>query len=302
MLASARDHYRLQQRITAQGVVDAQKATKKGPRAVAAVVAAYQIAAARAGAQAVPAMLAEQAVTDPPVGAVAATALAGFTSAGNPLQAYFEAIENVAQIGLAVATQIQDAGRNGSAVAIAARAQVGYARMLNLPSCRDCIVLAGAWYKWNAGFERHPKCDCRHIPALEADASGVTTNPNAAFDSLTRDQQDEIFGEADAEAIRLGADIGQVVRSRRGMRKAQLFGREAWITLEGTTKRGLYGSSEGARVAGYTETRVGQRGYVKNQVERRTKRARLMPETIMAIAGDREEAQRLLTLYGYILP
>lgn len=34
----------------------------------------------------------------------------------------------------------------------------GYVRMLNPPSCRRCIILAGRWYRWNAGFQRHPRC------------------------------------------------------------------------------------------------------------------------------------------------
>lgn len=324
MLTSAREHYRIQQRITAQAVLEAEKAAKKkGPSAVVALVAAYQLLAARTSAQAVAAMLAEQAIEETPQGAAAVTALAGVTSAGFPLEAYFGAIQNVAEIGLAVATQIQDAGRNAELVSMVARADTGYVRMLNLPSCSRCIILAGAWYKRNQGFERHPRCDCRHIPATEAGARGLTTNPADAFESLPTAaelaerypdlsvnerrkrglySQEDIFTKAGAEAIRLGADPIQVVNARRGMRKAQLFSREAWITTEGTTRRGLYGSSKGAEVAGYTQTRVGRRGYVKNQVERRTKRARLMPETLLATADDREEAIRLLKLYGYITP
>lgn len=301
MLASAREHYRLQQRITARGVLEARKAVKRGPGAVAAVVATFQLAAARAGAASVPAMLAEQGVQDPAVGAVATTALAGVTSAGYPLDAYFSAIENTTGLGLAVATQLQDAGRNAASVAIAARTTVGYVRMLNPPSCSRCAVLAGAWYKWDAGFERHPRCDCRHVPTTEDRADDLRTHPDQYFDSLTREQQDRIFTKAGAQAIRDGADIGQVVNARRGMRKAQLYGREAFVTLEGTTKSGIYGRSQGADL-GYNQTRIGRYGYVKNQVQRRAKRARIMPETIYAIADDREEAQRLLVLYGYILP
>lgn len=326
MLASAVEHYKRQRRIVAQGVVEARKRVKRGPRAVAAVVAAYQLLAAREGADSVPRMLAEQGVEDPPIGPVAITALAGVTSAGNPLETYFGAIENVGQIGLAIATQLQDAGRNGASVAMVARAKVGYVRMLNLPSCSRCIVLAGSWYKWNQGFLRHPRCDCVHVPAIEAGARGLTTNPDDAFESLTREQQDKIFTKAGAEAIRDGADIGQVVRARRGMsysgetqtttrlingeeftvnlrrRTAQtqeLFGRQALVTTEGITRRGLFGSSDSA--GGYNTVRVGQRGRVKNQIERRAKRARIMPETIYQIADDRADAQRLLRLYGYIL-
>lgn len=330
MLTSAADHYRLQQRIISTAVVDVRRRAQGGasPTALAPVVTAYQIVAAQAAAQAVPAMLAEQGTQAQAVGSVAATALAGVTSAGFPLETYLGAIRDLGGLGLAVATQIQDAGRHAEAVSMVARAKVGYVRMVNLPSCSRCIALAGAWYKWNQGFLRHPRCDCRHIPAVEAGARGLTTNPYDAFESLSREEQDRFFTKAGAEAIRDGADINQVVNARRGMsysgetrtttrvingeeftvnerrRTAQtrdLYGRPALTTTEGITRRGVYGGSEGAQSAGYDAVKVGPRGFVKNQTERRAKRARLMPETIFAIAEDRADAQRLLKLYGFIL-
>lgn len=279
MLASAIEHYQRQQRITAAAVAEADK--KPNPQALAATVTAYQLLAAKDAAAAVPQMLAEQQIADPPIGPVAITALAGVASDGLPLDSLFEQAADAYRLAVMVATQVQDAARNAAAVEIAARSRVGYVRMLNLPSCSRCILLAGAWYKWNTGFQRHPKCDCRHIPAIESDANDLTTNPQAAFESLSREQQDDIFGKAGAEAIRAGADVGQVVSARRGMRKAQLFGREVWATTEGTTSRGVAGQRLGAK---------------------RGKRAvRLMPETLMAIAEDRADAQRLLRLHGYIL-
>src|SRR5690606_23965723 len=33
-----------------------------------------------------------------------------------------------------------------------------YVRMLTPPSCSRCTVLAGRWYRKNAGFARHPGC------------------------------------------------------------------------------------------------------------------------------------------------
>lgn len=36
---------------------------------------------------------------------------------------------------------------------------LGYVRMLTPPSsCDRCVILAGRWYRWNQGFERHPMC------------------------------------------------------------------------------------------------------------------------------------------------
>lgn len=34
----------------------------------------------------------------------------------------------------------------------------GFVRMLNPPSCKDCLILAGKWFRWNEGFDRHPNC------------------------------------------------------------------------------------------------------------------------------------------------
>lgn len=56
-------------------------------------------------------------------------------------------------------TQVADAGRVADGVALAARPQLdGWVRMLSLPSCARCLILAGRWYRWDAGFPRHPNC------------------------------------------------------------------------------------------------------------------------------------------------
>lgn len=300
MLASAREHYRRQQRITAAGLVAARKVQNAGPFEVAKVVTAFQILAIRDAVASIGDMLDEQSVTDPPVGAVAVTSLAGVASDGRPLDTLFEQATNAGQFGMMVATQLQDAARGAAGVSVASRNRVGYVRMLNPPSCSRCAVLAGKWFGWNQGFQRHPRCDCRHIPSLEVDKYDHLFSPDKYFHSLDAAEQDRIFTKAGAQAVRDGADVTQVVNVRRSMEPAQLFGRDVLITREGITKRGLYGSSDAARAAGYDSRKVGQKGFVKNYTERTTKRARIMPETIYRVAQDRTDAQRLLKLYGYI--
>jgi hypothetical protein len=127
-----------------------------------------------------------------------------------------------AWLQMVIETQIPDAGRAADQVAIATvrpaagtrkRTRYGWVRMLNLPSCSRCVVLAGKFYKWNQGFERHPMCDCRHIPAIESIEDDLTTNPYVYFKSLSKDDQNTWFGNANAEAIRQGADIGRVVNA-----------------------------------------------------------------------------------------
>lgn len=192
-----------------------------------------------------------------------------------------EALTDTEQwIETVAATIMIDTARAAETVAITSYPEVeGWVRMLNPPSCSRCVVLAGKFYRWNEGFERHPLCDCRHIPASEATAGDIRINPDAYFHSLSRKDQDKIFTQAGAEAIRNGADIGQVVNARRGMQTAQVGGRDILVSLEGTTKRGLANRRKTGRNA----------------------TARLMPETINEIAVDRDDALRLYRLNGYLV-
>ncbi|MDQ7877362.1 hypothetical protein Q9R08_05160 [Microbacterium sp. QXD-8] len=115
-------------------------------------------------------------------------------------------------------------------------ALAGYARMLNPPSCSRCIVLAGKWFRWNAGFERHPRCDCQHVPASEAIAGDMTVDPYAMFRSMTPEAQEKAFGRIEARAIRDGADIYRVVNiNQRGLataRGARLYGTPSRLTVD----------------------------------------------------------------------
>lgn len=322
MLPVAVEHYRRQQEITLSGVSAARRARRQSPAAVELAVARYQLLAAQEGIAGVDLMLAAQGIAFDPAGEVVPVSLAGVASDGRPLGSLLQQATTDAQFAMIVATQLQDVGRVAAGVAVAAQPSVGYVRMMNPPSCSRCAVLAGKWFKWNTGFQRHPNCDCRHIPALEADYQDLALSGDKWFHSLPTDaqvreqyptltrkmrneagvySQEDIFTKAGAQAIRDGADLNQVVNARRGMAPAQIFGRDVTITREGVTRRGLYGSSDASFAAGYDSRRVGRRGYIANSVERTTKRTRLMPETIYQIAKDRADAQRLLKLYGFII-
>ena len=108
---------------------------------------------------------------------------------------------------------VSGAGTDGASLAMAAEPTIaGFVRYLVPPSCSRCITLAGAFYKWNAGFNRHPNDDCVHRPVTHTEAanrahlSDPTTDPRKAFDSMTPKQQDRAYGRADADKIRKGAD------------------------------------------------------------------------------------------------
>lgn len=288
-----------------------------GPRLMA-VLTAGQFEAAQAGADSVPLILSQLGIDSPSV-AVDAYPFAGVASSGAPLvdvlyEPVIDAKVRVARGSSArvaldqastlldgiVLTQIADAGRGGASVGVAARPRVGYVRMLNQPSCARCTVLAGRFYRWSAGFLRHPRCDCRHVPSTEDVAGDLRTSPSGYFRSLPASEQERVFTKAGAQAIRDGADISQVVNARRGMTAAsgriqssKVFGRDLYLTTEGTSVRGAAGRRLAER-----GTRVQPSG---NRTLRYANAPRLMPESIYQIArGDRDEAVRLLRLNGFI--
>lgn len=181
---------------------------------------------------------------------------------------------------LAAETVIADTARAAESAALTGHPAVqGYYRMLKPPSCSRCAILAGRFYRWNDGFERHPRCDCVHIPAAEATGDDMRLDVDAYFESLTGEQQDRVFTKAGAQAIRDGADPVQVVNARRGMERAQ-DGAQAGllITRESTTRRGAA-----------NRRRTGRNAVV-----------RLMPESIYDVASDRADAIRLLRLNGFL--
>jgi hypothetical protein len=204
----------------------------------------------------VPAVLYETGQPDLPVADVNVAAFVGRTADGRPSQSLlFEAVIKAKaavarglppRVGLlqgrnfldkAVLTELADAGRQTVAANLGTRPTVtGYVRMLNPPSCPDCVLLAGKWYRWNTGFQRHPRCDCRHIPSAENKAGDLSTDPYAYFHSLTEAEQDKMFGRSEARAIRDGADIYRVVNtSKRGLgtvKSRALFGTPTRLTVD----------------------------------------------------------------------
>lgn len=296
------------------------------------VLASAQWAAAARAARYVPAALIGQGSRSAPQGRVAVRALVGVASDGRDLQSLLTqplirtlfAIREGASPATALrmggsalrmiaTTQVGDAGRVAERVAMAAEPQAtGWVRMLVPPACGRCAVLAGKTFRWNEGFERHPNCDCIHIPAAEQVAGDLRTDPRLYFESLSAADQDRHFTVAGAEAIRAGADIGRVVNARRGaaglsrpgrltrderrllagpegarrLRRVDALGRQVLITVEGTARPGVAGRSS-ARAGG--------------DPGRRGRMPRLMPEAIAELAGDnREQYVRLLRLYGYL--
>jgi len=290
------------------------------PNAVQVVTAGQVLAAASASAY-VLAQGAAQGFDAGMVGTTDPAAFAGTTASGITLEAAMGSViastgqaitagappsESLLSAGMRMVnlalSEVQQAGSNATHASITMATNVtGYVRMLQTPSCPRCVILAGRVYRWSDGFQRHPRCDCVHVPYAEAaGVEDVRTNPQGYFDSLSAQEQDRIFGQANAQAIRDGADMNQVVNISR--KKGSLYsfdlenGTRLQATNEGTTiRQGRAGrtmaipgrTGDGAlRGPGYLE-RAGQ--------------ARLTPRSIYQLAGDdRELAQALLSRYGYV--
>ena len=221
---------------------------------------------------------------------------------------------------MATGTLLSDTGRTAEKVAGHSRSVTAWVRMLEPPSCGRCIVLAGKESRRGQAFLRHPRCDCRNIPVTESIAGDFLVDSREYLDSLDEEGLRKALGsKANARAYLDGADQNQIInayRKRRlpdgtyvgGVQTAQIYGRQIKYTTEGTTRRGwanyqmrqMAGASERVEQAG-TAIRITRDGREVRSITRRRQQApRLMPESILAIATDREDSIRLLRLYGWI--
>lgn len=317
------------------------------PDAVAAMTAAQAIAADMADDYADRA-LAAMGIATAPAGAVNTAAFAGVSAEGVPLPdllnlpalrasyAMRAGIQPViartrAQADLVkyARTEPADAARLSSQVAGIARHVGGYIRHLRLPSCARCAILAGRWYRWSAGFARHPHCDCVHVPATGEIGRSLTTDPRTAI--LTGNVHG--LTAAEHEAIRLGADPALVVNAQDGMYVA---GDGRRYTTTGTTRRGVAGARliaaainraeggptgriyrnmtmdrltlleattryEGLLRRGVTFTRRRADGTTQAAAYRYSSSPRASVADLLATATDRDDAIRALINHGYIL-
>jgi len=316
--ALAAEHYRRQARIALAATraaarewgqmpsddLSAAWASQTGPRLLAIVAAAQQSSADGASLYVGAVATAQGARGPAPQLTVNAEAFAGVAADGRDLGSLLyqpvirtkaalaggSTLDSALEQGLAdlltiVSTEVPDAGRAAVGAGITTdRRCTGYVRVLNPPSCARCVVLAGKEYGWNSGFQRHPRCDCVHLPITRYRRGAPTMDPADYFRSLSRAEQDRAFTVAGARAIRDGADIGQVVNARRSVYAVGSPTRRVLATREGMTKRGL----------------AARRLKQLEAAGRAPARARLMPEAIYQLASDREDAIRLLHRYGYL--
>jgi len=247
--AAAVSHYQEQQEIAAAAVGDVADLWSGmgenfdlswsliGGDVFATVVQAQGLAAA-SGLRYVPEVVDEQGFDASSVAPINAARFEGGTRDGRPAETllhgavYTAKREMLTGAGTAGALKVagewlqdvvldvvRDANRQAVGAAMGTTPKVsGWVRMLNPPSCKFCITLAGKFFRWNQGFQAHPGCDCRHIPSQEAIAGDFTVDPYAYFNGLPAAEQNRLFGKNDAQALRDGGDIYRVVNIRsRGL-------------------------------------------------------------------------------------
>ena len=241
-LQATSSYYRQQQRIAATTVAAANRLWRRmGDSfdlswasirpAMLDVVQVGRLAAATTSLDYTPKVLAETAQADDPVGQINPRAFILAAPDGREMGTLLDGViyqaktavkggssssRALAQAGTwlsgTLLTVMSDTGRGVVSADIAQRPSIaGYVRMLNPPSCDRCVILAGKFYRWNEGFLRHKRCDCRHIPASEDVGGDMRTDPYEYFHSLDAKAQETTFGRSEARAIREGADIYRVV-------------------------------------------------------------------------------------------
>lgn len=325
----AREHYRRQQLIVRRTANQMQALWRRLDVAdldgswqavaggmVATVTAGQREAAAQADPY-VAAVIAADGLDSDPGGQSDALAFAGAAADGRPLKSLFyepvidtkwrlqqagqSAVESLLggleKLLKASATEVADAGRTAAGASIAGNRTInGYVRVVNPPACARCIILAGTEYGWNRGFQRHPRCDCIHMPT-KLIARGRhhprAFDSHAYFNSLSAAEQNRIFTAAGAQAVRDGASLSSVVNARRGMYTADSYGRTVRATRESTTRRGQWYRAERQRAI--------QRGLVPRSGRGfRLTAPRLLPEEIYRLADNRSEAIAMLRRFGYL--
>lgn len=143
------------------------------------------------------------------------------------------------------------------------------------------LTSSEGWYDANGLIVSN--CDCVMIPVQNWEAAhdeGYASSFMEAFDAGNV----RGLSEADAQAIRDGADPARIVNATRGTGvpgitnayATDLFGRRVKATRDATTKRSAWRRANPTRLV------------------------RLRPESIYKYADSREDAIRLLRLYGYL--
>lgn len=328
---AARDFYALQQRVSATTANEVRRLWRRNmgddfdsswrrvSPAILAVLAEGQSRMALESQPYVRRVLDDLRIPDRPVGEFVPSSLVGVASDGRPLdtlaqQSVVEAKVAVASgastqqaldeggawLKLMAALQVADVARVAVGIGTASRKNVaGHIRVLNLPSCQRCAILAGRFYRWSTGFERHPRCDCTMMPVRSRhEADLYVDDPMDAF----RQGQIKDLTKAQTAAINEGANISDVVNATRGMSTTATERGLSARKIHLAERRAKFEAAQEARrqasIASGMPDLMAPFAHLPRTTARYT---RLTPEGIYRLAGnDRAEAIRLLRREGYI--
>lgn len=295
MLTSIGDQYVIERLLTDKGVKEARRAWRIGRLdLLPAAIGALMVKAAEEAEAGLAAMLAEQDL-DAPAVAVVNTELYGRQATdGRSLTGLFEQAQSSVALEAMAVTQIADVWRISSGASIAARPAVsGYIRHVGPTCCSRCAILSGRFYRWSSGFLRHPRCRCINVPTTRSRWQEAAESPLELFN------QGRItdLSKANIRAISDGADISQLVNAtHRGRSKLAL----AQPTSPIQRKYGLKFTSAGSTDRSWAYQQQVGLG-IRQPVRSAGTRQRLMPESIYANAGSREEALEMLRANGWIV-
>ncbi|WP_443735749.1 VG15 protein [Streptomyces cylindrosporus] len=223
-----------------------------------------------------PQVIAEQFASQTPEGRDAMKLIAGaipksISAQRRGFSARAAMARGAAFLDMVVRTVVADTGRQADQAAMVANRSVrAYIRVVELPACSRCIILAGREYGVSSGFLRHPRCDCTMEPVTRRHTP-TPLDAEDLFESMTPEQRRKTFGEAGTKAIEDGARISSIVNARKAMDRVEMFGKTVQVTHVGTGSR-----------------------------KKPRRPPRLMPEEIYRLAESREHAIRLLYKNGYL--
>ncbi len=216
-----------------------------------------------------PAALREIGYDGKAMATVAAEGFAGVTADGREMASLVQYTDRVADqsgpraarnwLRVAVHSELVDTVRAASSVAIAVTPRAGWVRMVNPPCCQDCAILAGRYYRWSQGFQRHKLCDCIHRPSYDSE-------PRSGYATAVPVSQIKDLTVAQRQALDEGADLNRVVNAYRGevpgrrhrMQTTGELGRVAGMRR--LTPEGIYRLAGGSREAAVKLLRAN--GYV----------------------------------------
>jgi hypothetical protein len=183
----ARNHYRNQQKVALAGVRAVRRAVQtaatpqEASTAATTTMATYQLASALNGARTMATEAGRGIVTAP-------TEFAGTTQLGYPIEYAIETVvdrlaqdldgelqrltdEMMASLDLFVQSEVIAAGADAASVEIMAEPEwTNFVRVLVLPSCDRCVILAGRIYRDLDGFPGTPSATAstgRSSPGLQ---------------------------------------------------------------------------------------------------------------------------------------